>query len=206
MARGSLSLLSSEDAVSDMKVRLTKERDMVAEIVKREVEKLMRFGAETSGMTYICPSSNTNRTCLQPKHMRISYVQNDEGVNIKRIHWIFHELPDTLHRDVLMHRMSHMNVVTEMVMHELNVVWGDMRDGEEAKRSNCIEKIYTRVINEKKTTIIKRERTKHERTLFIRHPQTRAQSGNPGAYRQGQTEFYWKSVQEGVQVVRSARV
>jgi hypothetical protein len=202
MAEGSLPLAPSYSTVSHMLETMTKERDEVGEIVKREVETLLRWGSETCGMTYVCNSSNTPRPCLIPKHMRSSYLQDDGLQNVKRIHWIFHELPDTLHKDVLMHRMSHMEVVTNKVMQVLNVVWGEKREGEEAKRSNCIEKIYFRIIHEKKSTIVKADRTKNGRTPFVRHPQTRAKSGNPAAYKQGRTEFYWKSPVEGEQVVK----
>jgi hypothetical protein len=206
MAEGSLPIGPSDTTVQNMLATMTKERDEVGEIVKKEVETLLRWGAETSGMTYICTSSNTTRPCLQPRNMRSSYLQDDGPLNVKRIHWIFHELPDTLHKDVLMHRMSHMDVVTNTVMRQLNVVWGERRAGEEGKRSNCIEKVYCRLLNEKKTTIIKAERTKNRRTPFVRHPQRRADSGNPATYRQGVTEFYWRSPVEGEQVVKLGRI
>jgi hypothetical protein len=202
MAEGSLPLGPSEITVKHMLATMTKERDEVIETVRREVEKLLRWGAETSGMTYICTSSNTTRPCLRPRNMRSSYLQDDGPLNVKRIHWIFHELPDTLHKDVLMHRMSHMDVVAATVMRQLNVVWGEIRVGEEGRRSNCIEKVYCRILNEKKTTIVKAERTKNRRTPFVRHPQRRADSGNPAAYRQGKAEFYWKSPGEGEHVVK----
>jgi hypothetical protein len=203
MAEGSLPLSASEDAVRDMLVTMTTERDEVVEIIKGEVEKLLRLGAETSGMTYVCTSSNTPRPCLQPRNMRSSYLQDDGIDNIKRIHWIFHELPERLHRDVLMHRMSHLDVVTNKVMKVLNVVWGDKRVAEEKNRTNCIEKIYCRVINEKKNTIVKAEGTINRRTPFVRSPQTKAKSGNPGAWNIGQREFYWRSQIEGEHVVKS---
>jgi hypothetical protein len=104
---------------------LGKERDDVGNILRREVEKLMRLGADTCGMTYVCSSSNTSRPCTQPKNMCLSYTQNDSLMNLKRIHWMFHELTGSLHQDVLMHRMSHMDVVTRKVMWELNVMWGE---------------------------------------------------------------------------------
>jgi hypothetical protein len=53
-----------------------------------------------------------NKAVSPAKNMRSSYLQDDGPLNVKRIHWIFHELPDTLHKDVLM-RMSHMDVVAQ---------------------------------------------------------------------------------------------
>jgi hypothetical protein len=202
MAEGSLPLAPSDASIVHMLETITKERDDVGNILRREVEKLMRLGADTCGMTYVCSSSNTPRPCTQPKNMRLSYTQNDSLMNLKRIHWMFHELPGSLHQDVLMHRMSHMDVITRKVMWELNVIWGEKRVGEEAKRSNCIEKLYCRILNEKKNTIVNPEKTKNKRTPFVRHPQTKAKSGNHRTYRMGMTEFYWKSPTKGGKVVK----
>ena len=133
-------------------------------------------------------------------------MQDDSLSNLKRIHWIFHELPERCHKTVLMYRMSHMDLVTNKVMRLLDVVWGEKREGEEAKRTNCIEKVYARILNEKKTTILKRDKKKERRTIFVRRPQTRAKSGNPATYRQGRAEFCWKSQAEGERVVSRNRL
>jgi hypothetical protein len=202
MALGSLPLTPGDGSVPRMLETIARERDATGEIIKREIEKLLRWGADTCGMTYVCTSSDTKRPCIQPKNMRSSYLQDDGLVNLKRIHWIFHELPDTLHQDVLMHRMTHMDVVTKMIMAELNVVWAEKREGEGNKRTNCIEKLYCRILNEKKTTIVNPERTRNKRTPYVRRPQTRAKSGNQMKYRQGRMEFYWKSPLEGENVVK----
>jgi hypothetical protein len=201
MAEGSLAIAPSDESVRRMLEALSKERDDVGKIIKAEVEKLMMWGAEITEMTYFDASADMNRSCLRPRNMRNSCLQDDGLLNLKRIHWIFHELPETLHKDVLMHRMSHMDVVTNKVMRQLNIVWGLKREGEELKRSNCIEKLYSRILNEKKTTIVKAEKNRKRRTPFARNPQTRAKSGNPASYRQGSTEFYWRSAAEGEQVV-----
>jgi hypothetical protein len=201
MVEGSLPLMPSDESVRRTLDAMTEERDRAREIIKVELEKLLHWGAEVSGMTYLDENANARRPCLRPRNMRCSYLQDDTPVNLKRIHWMFHELPDALHRDVLMHRMSHMDVVTNKVMRSLNIVWGAKREGEDLKRSNCIEKIYSRILNEKKTTVVKAIPSKDRRLPFVRHPHTRAQSGNPAAYKPGKTEFYWRSQDEGERVV-----
>ena len=201
MAEGSLPCAPSDDSVSRMLQTLSNERDSVGAIIKAEVEKLMHWGAETAEMTFFDASANARRACLRPKNMRTSYLQDDGLLNLKRVHWTFHELPWTLHKDVLMHRMSHMELVTTKVMLQLSVVWGGKRETEGLKRSNCIEKLHARILNEKKTTILKQEKTRNRRVPFARSPQTRAKSGNPATCRRGFTEFCWKSEAEGVKVV-----
>jgi hypothetical protein len=201
MAEGSLPFAPSDDSVSRMLEALSNERDAVGAIIKAEVEELLHWGAEIAEMTCFDASANTRRACPPPKNMRTSFLQDDGLLNLKRIRWTFHELPDTLHKDVLMHRMSHMDVVTIKVMLQLNAVWGVKREGEETKRSNCIEKMHAQMLNEKKTTIVKPEKNRNRRMPFARKPQTRAKSGNPTTHRQGMTEFYWKSMAEGEKVV-----
>ena len=67
-----------------------------------------------------------------------------------------------------------MNVVTDKVMHQLNVVWGVKREGgDNPKRSNCIEKVYRWILNEKKTTVVNPNGTRNKRTPFLRRPYTR---------------------------------
>lgn len=202
MAEGSLPLAPSDESVSHMQLTMTKERDEVAKIIKLEVEKLLKWGALTCGMTFFDSCANVSRSCLRVRNMRTSFLQDDGLENLKRIHWMFHKLPESLHKDVLMHQMSHMDVVTNKVMHQLNIVWGVKREGEEhPRRSNCIEKVHSRTLNEKKTTMINPQKTRNKRTPFVRHPASKARSGKPSAYKQGGTEFYWKSDAEGEQVV-----
>jgi hypothetical protein len=200
MAEGSLPFAPSDDSVSCVLEALSNERDAVGAIIKAKVEKSLHWGAEIAEMTYFDASANTRRACLRPKNMRTSFLQDDGLLNLKRIHWTFHELPDALHKDVLMHRMSHMDVVTIKVMLQLNAVWGVKREGEETKRSNCIEKMHARMLSEKKTTIVKPEKNRNRRMPSAKKPQTRAKSGNPATCRQGMTEFYWKSMAEGEKV------
>jgi hypothetical protein len=202
MAEGGLPLAPTAESVSNMLGAMSKDREGVSDIVKQEIDSLLRWGAETCGMSFFDPSANVRRKCQHPKNLRASFLQDDGLANLKRIHWIFHELPETLHRDVLMHRMSHMDVVTTKVMQQMNVVWGVKRAGEDdPRRTNCIEKIYCRVLNEKKTTVVNPEKTRNGRIPFVRHPKTKMKSGNPAGYQKNKKEFYWKGRNEGEKVV-----
>ena len=195
--------MASEEIVDALLAKMEDERREVAEIITHEIVQLLGWGADTCGMTSMESGWKIPRPCVLPKDLRRSYVQDDGLQNMKRVHWIFYELPHSLHEDVLMHRMSHKDLVTKKVMRILNVVWAGKREGETAsRRTNCIEKVYSRLMNEKKYTIINKDRTKNARTPFSRHPQTRSQSGNPGNYKLGQQEFYWKSPTEGEQLVK----
>ena len=55
---------------------LVKDRNQVGSIIKMEVEKLMRFGAEVTLMTYNNRSTGSVLSCVNPKSIRESYTQD----------------------------------------------------------------------------------------------------------------------------------
>jgi hypothetical protein len=93
MATMSLPRGAPSRMVEAMIKKLTGERDQVKSMIKEEVEKLMQLGAEVTGITYNCSSSSARRTCITPRNMRTSYCQDGSDLNMKRMHWIFHQLP-----------------------------------------------------------------------------------------------------------------
>ena len=146
----------------------------------------MRLGAEVTGMTYNCSSSSARRTCITPKNMRTSYCQDGSDLNVKRIHWIFHELPVGTHQDILMQRRKHADWVVEKVQKQMNVRWAPKKEGETSSHKNCIEHMYKRIINKKKQTIIKGgDANKHGRLPFVRHPKTYTESKKATHYKRG---------------------
>jgi hypothetical protein len=109
MARRQLRIGAEDDLVEMMRRRIMEDHKKVKGMVMEELESLMRLGAEVTGMTYQCKSTGTKRMCITPKDIRSSYIQDGGNLNVKCIHWIFHELPYGTHEDVLTQRMSHMN-------------------------------------------------------------------------------------------------
>jgi hypothetical protein len=83
--------------------------------------------AEVTKMTYKCKHTNAERQCITPKNMRLSYIYNGSLTNVKRIHWIFHELPLGTHQDVLPQRRSHMDMVVKKVERAMNITWAKKR-------------------------------------------------------------------------------
>jgi hypothetical protein len=193
-AKMSLPRAAPPKMVEAMIKKLSGERVRVKSMIKEEVEKLMRLGAEVTGMTYNCSSSSARRTCITPKNMRTSYCQDGSDLNVKRIHWIFHELPVGTHQDILMQRRKHADWVVEKVQKQMNVRWAPKKEGETSSHKNCIEHMYKRIINEKKQTIIKGgDGNKHGRLPFVRHPKTYTESKKAAHYKRGKLMFYWKT-------------
>lgn len=181
VARLSIPSSASDKLVAAMIQKITEERERVKTLIKREVEQLMRLGADITGMTYHCNSPNLPKPCVSPKNMRTSHCQDGSLSNLKRIHWIFHQLPFGTHQDVLMGRSSHGDYVVAKVMRQMNVTWGPKKEGETVAHTNCIAHLYSRMLCEKKQVIVKKgTRNTHNRMPYVRSPR----------YMKGGTIFY----------------
>ena len=194
---------ASQELIDKTIARLKMERTQVRSIMKDEVEKLMRMGADITQMTYMDTSSMLPTTCSTAKNMRESYQEDGGLMNIKRLHWIFHELPYGVHQDVLAHRQTHMDMVVARVEHRMNITWAPRKEQETKNHRNCLEHTYSKLLNEKKQTIIREEGTNHKRKPLVRHPKTFAASRNATNFKKGKTQFYWVSKMEGEHWVSS---
>jgi TPP-dependent 2-oxoacid decarboxylase len=48
-----------------------------------------------------------------------------------------------------------MDLVVEKVEHTMNIRWAPKKEGEKKGHSNCVQHIYSKILKEKKQTIIK---------------------------------------------------
>jgi hypothetical protein len=183
--------------VNRMIETLVREREQVRSIVKVEVEKLMRLGADITQMTYLDKSTGTELSCVIPKNMRDSFKQDGGLDNIKRVHWIFNELPFGTHRDVLPQRKTHMDLVVSRVERVMKITWAPRKEGETNNHRNCIEHTYSKILNEKRQTIISSDGTNHGRKPHVRHPKSFAASKRAPNFKRGKAMFYWASKEEG---------
>jgi hypothetical protein len=149
--------------IDQMVIKLVLEREEVRRMIKDEIEALMRLGAEVTKMTYMCKNNNAERLSITPRNLRQSFLQNGSLSNVKRIHWIFYELPLGTHQDVVPQRRSHMDLVVAKVEHAMNITWAEKKEGETSCHRNCIQHSYSKVLNDKKQTIIKVEGSQHKK-------------------------------------------
>ena len=197
MAESALHRGATQEMKETMLIKLKDERQLVRLMIKDSVHQLMRMGAEITEMTYSCPVTCGQRPCLTPKDMRNSFIKDGSLFNIRCVHWIFSELPYTVHQDVLAHRKCHMDVVVEKVERELNITWAPGKEQGGSSLKNCLQQIYAKILNDKKQTIIKKEGTSHGRKPIVRRPKTLAASGYSDLYRKGRSLYYWSSKLEG---------
>ena len=200
-ARRVLPVGSNDTKVEAKRSQLEEERDRVTKLIRDEVELLMRWGAEICGMTYVDKGSNMSHNCFLPRQMRLSFQQDEGLLNLKRLHWIFHELPWSLHEDVSIHRRTHRDLVVEKVMAKLNVAWAEKLDGESGQHRNILEKLYSRVVAEKRSTILAQDGLKFKRWPYVRYPTSKAKAMGAPNYRKGMKIFCWKSPTEPERLV-----
>ena len=176
-----------------MMVKIHGERETVKHLIKGEVDDLLRLGTETTGMSFYIYNQTIKEPCVTPKNMRTSFCQNGSDENLKRINFIFHALPYKTHEDVIMNRDTHGDLVVKHVMERMNLTWGPKKEGETSAHTNCIAHMYSRIMNEKKQTIVK----KGDANTHNRIPGVRSLRNKGSAY------FYLNNGGDGRQMVSS---
>ena len=197
MAARALRREATQEMKESMVTQLDEDRQAVRLKMRDQVHELLRMGSEITNMTYKCPSSVGSRACVTPRTMRESYIQDGGEYNIKCIHWIFHQLPFGTHSDVLPQRKSHMDLSVEKVEREMGITWSPTMQGGKESERNCLQNCYSKMLNDKKQTIIKEEGSTHGRKPWVRHPRNAAVAGNVSHYKKGKTMYYWSSKTEG---------
>ena len=201
MAAAALRRDATEQMKEEMQLKLDDERQQVRVKMREQVHQLLRLGAEITKMTYRCTSEYSSRACVSPKNMRDSYVQDGSLLNIKCIHWIFSELPFATHQDVLPQRKSHMDLAVEKVERDMNITWA-AATGTAGSHRNCLQQVYSKMLNDKKQTIIKEEGNPHKRKPTVRRPKSMTAAGiNGGQYKKGKNMYFWSSKEEGEHLV-----
>jgi hypothetical protein len=114
----------------------------------------------------------------QPKEHEGKLRPGRSLLNIKRIHWMFSELPFATHQDVLPQRKSHMDLAVERVEREMNVTWAPARGEGGGSHRNCLQQVCSKMLNDKKQTLIKEEGTSHKRKPMVPRPKSVAAAGN----------------------------
>jgi hypothetical protein len=88
-----------------------------------------------------------------------------------------------------------MDLAVEKVEHQMKITWRPMKDRETKSHRNCLQHVYSKILNDKRQTIIKQEGTEHKRKPMVRHPKDQAAAnkilGRPATnYKKGKVMFY----------------
>jgi hypothetical protein len=190
-----LSLLSGAPRaiVKIMMERIEAERKQVQSIIRGELEKMMKMGAEVTEMTYNSKGSfNLERSCRKPEHIRKSYIQDGLPMNIQCVHFISHELHICTYQGVMMKCQSHRQYVCQIVERKMRIQWATQKLDLKGAHRNSIQHVYGGLSNERKMIICCRNNgCPHNRFPFLRNPKLFKDSNCSVHYKKGNTIFYW---------------
>ena len=83
----------TDQAVYAMMHQMEEDKKAVVHICKREILELLQLGSRICNMTYTSKLTQTRMMCFEQKHMRVSWLEDSGDINIKRINWMYHQLP-----------------------------------------------------------------------------------------------------------------
>ena len=75
------------------------DKKAVGYLCKKEIQEMLKLGSSICNMTYKSKFNQAQMICLEPKHMRLSWLEDSGDSNIKRINWVFHQLPWFTYQD-----------------------------------------------------------------------------------------------------------
>ena len=143
-------------AVNTRMTEINADKKEVQDICKREMDKLMTMGAEITGMTHTCKLSGIQRLCTTATEMRRSWCEAENDKNVKALLWMFHQLPWGTHQAITLKERSHQDLVEEVVKAEMNIDFGPLEGPQTYKSRNCIQQVYTMVLNRRKQDIMRK--------------------------------------------------
>ena len=181
---------------------IANDKRQVGLICKREIEALMEMAADVTQMSFVDKSTTFSRTCKTPAEMRWSLCINPSERNMKRVHWMFHELPWVTHKQITLKGKTHQDLVEDLVLEEMNV--GLLKDqpklndqSNKHKKRNCIQQMYSKVINNKKQDVMRKGGGNiHKVQAFLKRPTPRDTTMINKKYSRSKTVFYWSKNDE----------
>ena len=180
-------------AISARIEEVNEDKKEVKAICRREIEKLLRMGAEITEMTHTCKLSGIQRLCRTTLEMRKSWCEAGDEGNVKAVLWMFHQLPWGTHQAITLRERSHQDLVEEVVKAELNI---DFKASEEEcgyKTRNCIQQVYTMLLNNRKQDIMRKgQGNLFDIQAFLKYKGGTTEKKN---YR-SKTVFYWTGIND----------
>ena len=180
----------TEQAVFEMMHQMEEDKKMVVLICKKEIQDMLMLGCNISHMTYQSKLTHSRMNCFETKHMRLSWLEDCGEMNIKRINWIFHQLPWFIYQDATLGGKNHQDIVVKKVMETLNIEFVGLEDML-PKNQTCIQQMYCRVLNQMKQNLLKKDRNnKHNVQVGLKRPKYYKMNNEKKNYQRSKTEFY----------------
>jgi hypothetical protein len=180
----------TDQAVYAMMHQMEEDKKAVVHICKREILELLQLGSRICNMTYTSKLTQTRMMCFEQKHMRVSWLEDSGDINIKRINWMYHQLPWFTFQDATLGGKNHQDIVVEKVERIMNIEFVGKEDML-PKNQTCIQQMYCRVLNQMKQNLLKRDRNNnHNVQVGLKRPKEYKSNNEKKNYQRSKTEFY----------------
>ena len=186
---------SNDEEVHKVVKQIDKDKEDVQSICRQEIETLLKMAAEITHMTHACKFNGEETVCKTPTHMRRSICEKQDAANVKRIHWMFHQLPWDTHQDITLKAKTHQDLVVDKVMEEMNIEFiKEEHHDSNPKKRNCIQQMYSKVLNMKKQDLMKKGGgNTSDIQAYLKRPVNIQNEGRmmTAKYSRSKTIFYW---------------
>jgi hypothetical protein len=91
-----------------------------------------------------------------------------------------------------------MDLVAGKVERAMNITWAGKKEGETSSHRNCLQHSYSKILNDKKQTIIKVDGSQYKIRPLVRCPKTQKESNGNPHYKRGKKIFYWHTKADGI--------
>jgi hypothetical protein len=180
----------TEQALAETIKLMEDDKKAVGYLCKKEIQEMLKLGSSICNMTYNSKFNQTRMICLEPKHMRLSWLEDSGDSNIKRINWVFHQLPWFTYQDATLGGKTHQDIVVEKVEKIMNIEFVGKEDML-PKNQTCIQQMYCRVLNQMKQNLMKKDRNNvHNVQVGLKRPKEYKLNNEKKNYHRSKTEFY----------------
>jgi hypothetical protein len=149
---------------SMMQRQVLQEEKTAGQIIAGELHQFIYVAAKITGMTYCCKLTQQTLACINHKDIRLSWIQNGDNANMKRLAWMCYYYGTDIHK-IGRSCLTHGEWVERKVMQVLNVEYVHLTNLPPGQQT-CLQQLYSRKFNDVRTNIMSRGSTHQHQSLI----------------------------------------
>jgi hypothetical protein len=146
---------NTDEGRKEMHVKVIEEKKKADQLIRAEINDMLRVAAEITGMTYTCKYTQHQLKCIKIKDLRVSWVQDGSAENLMRIAWMFYYYTTELYQTGM--AQTHGEWVERKLMSKMKFVYVHL-DSLPTNQRTCVHQLYSKVMNEVRSNIMRRTR------------------------------------------------
>jgi hypothetical protein len=176
---------NTDEARNAMHVKVLEEKREAEQLIRSEINELLRVASEITGMRYKCKYTEHNLKCITIKDLRVAWVQDGSAENLMRMAWMFYYYATELYQNGL--AQTHGETVERKLMSKMKFVYVHL-DNLPINQRTCVHQLYSKVMNEVRANIMRRTNLfVHKSHIQKEQPQVRAFRKN---FKREKTTFF----------------